>query len=717
MADLEAKFRIITDKSSIEQATRAVAEVKKSTQEAERSLAGFQRHFEMIGRAGEQFTRVGLRMAAAGTAIMAPMMLAANSYVRNAGMAEASSRQWLKTTDQLAAAQQRVGRVIAQETLPYMEKMAQLANAAAAFGERHPEAVRALVMTGVGLAAGGAGLTIIGQAANAISLLGTSAARLGLAPALGGAALGLGGAVLGGVGAGLGATQYLASQGFKANIFGVPLEARNLGEYPVAGLYAATKLLGGSEQEATQNALALAQALGMVSVNVQQATARIEDSPWFGRGLEMFAQFSLQQKYAQADYYREMLRAGYDFQRNMRYQEEAFGVQRAIAVRNHNIQMSYAEQDFQRQRQINADQFQRQLMLSEQEYYYQRGIAARNFAISARRAEEDYTLQTARNEEDHRIRLRNIARTGNATAWLEEMRSYQLSERRRKEDYEIARRRAKEDFDLAQGDARTAYERQRAIALENFAIQERIQAESYAIQRQRAQENFERQIADQEAQFARQMRIAAEQHAIQMNRFETDFATEKERQATAFKLSLMELGAFRDEYGAILDGIKPKFTEFLNSGIVDPLNQVRGMAGLQELPAVVMRDAAAAGWSGGSAVPGGGGGGGSGGFGGPGGFGGGGGGFRAGGGYVGYGLYRLGEAGYEYVLDHATTKLWESRLGGPLTPGALRAGTVDALEITFRGEVPAGVDLRAIEAAVSRQIADKYRRVTARVRR
>lgn len=696
MADLEAKFRIITDKTSVDQASKAVAEVKKSTQEAERSLAGFQRHFEMIGRAGEQFTRIGLRMAATGTAIMAPMMLAANSYVRNAGMAEASSRQWLKTTDQLAAAQQRVGRVIAQETLPYMEKMAQLANTAAAFGERHPEAVRALVMTGVGLTAGGAGLTIIGQAANAISLMGTSAARLGL----GGAALGLGGAVMGGVGAGLGVTQYLASQGFKANIAGVPLEARNLGEYPVAGLYAATKLLGGSEQEATQNALALAQALGMVSANAQQATARIEDSPWFGRGLEMFAQFSLQQKYAQTDYYREMLRAGYDFQRNMRYQEEAFGVQRAIAVRNHNIQMSYAEQDFQRQRQLNANQFQRQLMLSEQEYYYQRGIAARNFAISVRRAAEDYQLQTSRSEEDHRIRLRNIARTGNATGWLEEMRSYQLSERRRKEDYDIARRRAKEDYELAQSDARTAYERQRKVALENFAIQEKIQAENYTIQQQRQQENFDRQIADQEAQFARQMRIATEQHAIQMNRFETDFATEKERQAIFFKLQLAGLGAFRDEYGAMLDGVKPKFVEFLNSGIVDPLNQIRGMAGLQELPMVVMQQVAA--FSGGPASGGA--------------SGGGGGGFRASGGYVGYGNYRLGEGGYEYVLDHATTKLWESKLGGPLTQGALRAGVADSLEITFKGEVPAGIDLRAIEAAVSRQIADKYRRVTARVR-
>lgn len=69
------------------------------------------------------------------------------------------------------------------------------------------------------------------------------------------------------------------------------------------------------------------------------------------------------------------------------------------------------------------------------------------------------------------------------------------------------------------------------------------------------------------------------------------------------------------------------------------------------------------------------------------------------------------------MLDHATTKMWESRLGGPLTQGALRSGTADTLEITFRGEVPAGVDIRAIEAAVSRQIADKYRRVTARVRR
>ncbi len=710
MGELEARFKITTDKSGVDQAAKSIDEVKKRAQEMERPMTSIRQHFEAIGKAGEQFSRVGVRMAATGTAMMAPMMLAANSYVKSAGMAETTSRQWLKTTDQLAAAQQRIGRVVAQETLPYMEKVAQLAQTAAAFGEKHPEAVKGLVTVGTGLVAGGAGLTVLGQTASAISAIG----RLGLlGGAAGGAGLGLAGAGLGGVGLGAGVVQYLASQGFKANIFGVPLEARNLGEYPVAGAYGATKLLGGSEEQATQNALALAQALGLVATNAGQATARLEDSPWYGQGLQMFAQYSLQQKYAQADHYRDMLRSGYDFQRNVRYQEEAYGVQRAIAVRNHNIQMSYAEQNFQRQRQINADQFQRQLMLSEQEYYYQRGIAARNFAISARRAEEDYRLQTHRNEEDHRIRLRNIARTGNATAWLEEMRSYQLSERRRKEDYEIARRRAKEDFDLAQSDARTAYERQRKIALENFAIQEKIQAESYVIQRQRQQENFDRQTADQDAQFSRQMRITAEQHAIQLNRFEADFATEKERQETAFKLSLASLGAFRDEYGAMLDGIKPMFSDFLNSGIVDPLNQIRGMAGLQELPSVVAGPGynnAGASFNYGPAFSGGptsGGGGG----------GGGGGGFRASGGYVGFGNYRVGEGGYEYVLDHATTKMWESKLGGPLTQDALRTGTSDTLEITFKGDVPGGINMAAIEAAVSRQIADKYRRVTARVRR
>lgn len=709
MGELEARFKITTDKSGVDQATKAVADVKKSAQELDRPLSAIRQHFELIGRAGEQFSRVGVRMAATGTAMMTPMMLAANSYVKSAGMAETTSRQWLKTTDQLAAAQQRIGRVVAQETLPYMEKVAQLAQTAAAFGERHPEAVKGLVTVGTGLVAGGAGLTVLGQTANAISAIG----RLGLlGGAAGGAGLGLAGAGLGGVGLGAGVVQYLASQGFKANVGGIGLEARNLGEYPVAGVYGATKLLGGSEEQATQNALALAQALGLVATNAGQATARLEDSPWYGQGLQMFAQYALQQKYAQADHYRDMLRSGYDFQRNVRYQEEAYSVQRAIAVRNHNIQISYAEQDYYRQRQISTDQFQRQVMLSEQEYYYQRSIANRNFIISQQRMAEDYALQSERNEYDHKIRLRNAARTGNATAWLEEMRAYQLSEARRKQDYEITRRRAKEDFDLSQSDARTSYERQRKISQENFAIQEKIQAESYIIQRQRQQENFDRQIADQDAQFARQMRIAAEQHAIQLSRFETDFATEKERQETAFKLSLASLGAFRDEYGAILDSMKPMFADFLNGGIVDPLNQIRGMAGLQELPSVVAgpgyNNAGASfnygyTFSGGPTSGGGGGGGG--------------GGFRAGGGYVGFGNYHVGEGGYEYVLDHATTKIWESKLGGPLTQDALRAGTSDTLEITFRGEVPGGINMAAIEAAVSRQIADKYRRVTARVRR
>ena len=756
MADLEAKFRITTEKGSAEQAAKAVADLKKAAEGTNTPLAATRKLFEQINAAGEVMTKTGLSMAKAGAGMLAPMMLAANTYIKNAGMAEQTSRDWLKTTDQLAAAQMRIGRVVAQETLPYMQKLAELSQTAASFAEKHPEIVKAAVAVGGGLAFGGTGLFMAGQAANAISVLGTAGTRLGLfgagaagaAGAGGGAsaaasgaaaaggltAAGIIGSVLGGVTLGLGIEQYMASRGMKGNVAGVPWEARNLGEYPVALVKQASKanaLAGGlSEQEAeersTRDALNLAQALGLLSTNAQQATTavtKLQDHAWYGQGLQMFMQYSIQQQYAQADHYRDMVRMGYDYQREVRHQEEAYGIQRAIAVRNQGIQLGYAEQDYYRQRSINADAFQRSLYLAEQEYYYQRGIAARNFGISQQRSAEDYTLQTERNEYDHKIRLRNAARTGNAIAWLEEQRAYKLSESRRKEDYDIARRRAKEDYSLAQGDAQTAYERQRKIAMDSYAIQEKIAAENYAIQRQRQQDQFELQLGDQDKNFQRQMGILATQHEIQMNRFETDFATEKERQATYFDLSLASLGAFRDEYGAILDGVKPQFTDFINAGIVDPLNQLRGSLGLQGIESVAVGSGyanagasfnydTAQGYNNAGAsfnyssqysnpyawyeqFYGG----------------------RASGGYVGAGMYRMGERGYEFVLDHTTTKMWEKSLGGPLTQGALQPGTADTLEIVFKGDVPDGMNMAVIEEMVSRQIADKYKRVNARVRR
>lgn len=773
MADLEARFRITTDKGGAEQAAKSVADLKKSAQDANTPLATTRQLFEQINKAGEVLSKTGLNMAKAGAGILAPMMLAANTYIKNAGMAEQTSRDWLKTSDQLAASQMRIGRVIAQETLPYMQEMAKLSQTAASFAEKHPEVVKAAVTLGGGLAFGGTGLFMLGQTANALSLLGTVGTRIGLlgagtagaagasggaAAASGGAAaggaaaaggltaLGLIGSVAGGVTLGLGIEQYMASKGWKGNVAGVPLEARNLGEYPVSGMYGAVKLLGGSEDEAKQSALALAQALGLVAKTADQATVALqgqasgtfggggqiggfggsgggggfggagtgnllEDQPWYGRGLETFMQYSIQQEYAQADHYRDMLRTSYDYQREMRHQEEAYGIQRAISVRNQGMQLNYAEQDYYRQRSINADAFQRSLYLAEQEYYYQRSITARNYSISQSRSAEDYELQTERNEYDHKIRLRNAARTGNATAWLEEQRAYKLSESRREEDYEIARRRAKEDYSLAQGDAETSYERQRKIATDSFAIQEQIQADSYTIQRQRQQEQFDLQLGDQDDNFTRQMRIAAEQHTIQMNRFETDFATEKERQATALEDLLGSMGVFRDEYGAKLDSFKPAFAEFINAGIVDPLNQLRGSLGLQGIESVAVGTGnanAGASFNYGSS-----GGGSTGSYGG----GGGAGGYRAAGGYVGSGMYRLGEQGYEFVLDHTTTKMWEKNLGGSLTQSALQAGTADTLEISFIGNVPAGMDVQEIAAAVSQQIANKYKRVNARVRR
>ena len=729
MPDLESRFRITTDQGSADNAAKAVADVGKAAKEAAQPLETVRTHFQTIRREGAEMSRLGMRMGMIGGAMLAPMVLAANNYVKNAGMAETTSRQWLQTTDQLAAAQMRVGRVIATEALPYMQKAATLAASIASFSERNPAIIRAGLLVGGTLAAGGAGLTILGQMVNTVGTAGVLLTRLGIVRnaataagtgaegiaggAAGGAgltALGVGGSVLAGVAVGAIAVQYMASKGVKGNVGGVGYEARNLGEYGVAADYGLSKLFGASEKDAQQNALSLAQAFGLVAQKEEEAATsatKLTDQSWYQQGLTQFRSYALQRTRSEEDLWTSLSRGQSDYDRQVTIETNAYNLQRSIAVRNEGIQLNYSEQDYNRQRTINTDAFNRQQAIDEQQYYYQRSIAQRDFSISQRREQEDWQLQTQRETQDHQWNLLQAAMSGNTMAIWQENRSFNLQQSREQQDRTITQTRQQQDQSRSLSDARVNYDRQRKIAVDSYAIQQTIAADSYTIQRTRQQDQFKLQLSDQATQFAIQRQVEQTNFNIQQANAQVDFNKDKNRQDADMKSMTDALGADRAAWQAELDKYAPAFTQFLNQGIIDPLNQIRTSAGLQGLPAVVAQMTNPQGSSfnygaSSSAMTGGGLSGG-----------GGGAGFRASGGYVGFGNYRTGEQGYEYVLDHNTTKAWERQLGGPLTQGALR-GRSDSLDINFTGNVPAGVNPAVIEAAVAKQVTAMYSTVTAR---
>ncbi len=122
---------------------------------------------------------VGLQAAAAGAAIIAPLALAARAYIQQAGEAESTSRRWNTAMQDIQQSQIRVGRVVAQEILPLLEKAADLAEKIAQFVEDNPDVVKAALAVGGSLVVVGGLVSAVGQIGLFIGGIGQIAAALG----------------------------------------------------------------------------------------------------------------------------------------------------------------------------------------------------------------------------------------------------------------------------------------------------------------------------------------------------------------------------------------------------------------------------------------------------------------------------------------------------------------------------------------------------------
>jgi hypothetical protein len=100
----------------------------------------------------------GLSLAT-GTGIVGGIFAEANRFAKeaeDAGKATQATREWTQATKELAAARERVDRVLVREALPLLQDVARLATQASEFVESHPELVQAGLNTGKILIALGA---------------------------------------------------------------------------------------------------------------------------------------------------------------------------------------------------------------------------------------------------------------------------------------------------------------------------------------------------------------------------------------------------------------------------------------------------------------------------------------------------------------------------------------------------------------------------------
>lgn len=92
-------------------------------------------------RAMQSMGRAGTTMMAAGASILAPMILAVKKYKDTMGETEPTSARLVALSERWEASQVRIGRVIATEVLPSLEKAMDIVEKIVAWSEENPGAI------------------------------------------------------------------------------------------------------------------------------------------------------------------------------------------------------------------------------------------------------------------------------------------------------------------------------------------------------------------------------------------------------------------------------------------------------------------------------------------------------------------------------------------------------------------------------------------------
>lgn len=548
---------------------------------------------------------VGKSMMIIGSVAMVAMVNSAKSYVANMGTAESTSRQWLQATYDIASAQNRIGRDIAQVLLPGYKELAKLAGEIADFLDKHPEVTKVgvgvagvagtvaagygavqtyKIATALGALAGG-GAAIAGAAKVATTATGgvapfiedaavaAAVAKPGIlatlakgtmavlkSPAMGIAGSVIGGLLLGGAGANwLAGTKIGKEAGVATWQQGATVGGAMLGTgasfltniipdiakfgFSLDTLDAATKQ---AIKDGDSWGVSIGRLLGVIAPAAEKQTISTEQ---LRAGLAM-RRADQQQERA---YNIQTSHMNRDFAIQEQYATEDFQRQQMRSVRDFNLQMEYSAEDFQRQRTRSNRDFNLQLTYSEEDFYRQRAIANRDFNIQMTRNDQDHQLSVARNAQDHSFDMFQLALSGDAMSMWLAQRQYNLQKQRDEEDYQRQKSRSEEDFNRQEGDATTEYGITRARQLQQYAIQEADAIQDFNIGRARELVQFAIQQGDAQVDFDLQRKRAADQFKIQLDDMAQQFNEERLARSIAFEDQLLDLAGAEERRRTLLN--------------------------------------------------------------------------------------------------------------------------------------------------------------------
>lgn len=572
---LNVLLRFALDQAAITRVKSGVSSIEDELVKSNLRLAKMSDGLREVSQGAQKAGKAFQGIFVAGTAITGGIFAAAQRYVSSAKEATETTRAWSRETLEVTKAQERIGEVLAQESLPLLKKAADLASAAADFVEQNPEVVQAALKTGLVLAGLGAvgvavtkGIKLVADASQIAvaaqqvlagkmmqeaatkQLAAAGAGKLGGGGALGTAAGGgvlatLGtiaatlAAIAGGVAiGGLGYDQYAKATG------GARLNTMATGGAYVAGqaLGSVAQKFGMSPEEAERKALVFAGLIGKLTgaideasplwqkaaAAVKQAATEIEGaanklsgSQFEEQIVKAFTQMREQEIEAAKQY--EAQRSQIIQQANRQIQEIA---------RSHGMAMVDIQRNYSKQVESITANYQKSGQQSEANYAEQRAQVVRDGGVAIQEIEKNHQEELRRLTEEHNARVEDLVGRRDALGLIREMRAFDKSkgEAERNANQEIASRRR--DLAVRLSDMARQHAQERALRLTE-----------YKDQLKQAAQQASDSMMQQNQQYAEQMRRAQQAKADSLRELDARYREESQRRRSAFVAYVKDLDA------------------------------------------------------------------------------------------------------------------------------------------------------------------------------
>jgi hypothetical protein len=365
--------------------------------------------------------------------------------------------------------------------------------------------------------------------------------------------------------------------------------------------------VGSSIQQSVNDALKNGRDSGKISNAQYQEQVNPEG---YKQGLQAYREWRENEEEAEKEYGERRVEIVKDYAKQVADSEATYAKQRARLIQDYADQQKQAVEDFENTRTRQYRDFYQSQSQAETDYYAERKQMAADYNRDIQRMEEDHQREMTRSKEDHDVRMQELLESGDVKGMQKELRSYERNRRRGEEDYGVEN----EDYSGQIADREAQFAQQRAQSMREFQQRMNDEAVDFVNRQKQSADQFQDRLKQLDEQHAEELKKLDQANKEKLTDMDKQFQDERIKRRNAYTKQLEDLGIYLQRSAAF-------WKSFLQN-VQDQLNynaQLNGTPG------------------------------------------------RASGGYAGFGTYRLGEQGTEYVLDARTTRAAEVAAGGRLT--------------------------------------------------